>query len=74
MFDMIDYLQAKNWNKKSDNLYAKSFFTIRFIQHKNLIIIMNNDQRVKYNHIATCKTPSNLNEADVIFKLCFLNK
>lgn len=72
VFDFKEFLTQNGWQKKSDNFYVRGFKTIKFVSNNKIMIALNKDKKVKYDHIVTCKVPSNYDEADILTTLTYL--
>ena len=72
LFDFKQFLIDYGWSKKSDNFYYRGYKTIKFINSSKIMIALNNDKKVKYNHIVTCRVPLDLNEATTLTALTYL--
>ena len=54
------------------DFYYRGYKTIKFINSSKIMIALNNDKKVKYNHIVTCRVPLDLNEATTLTALTYL--
>jgi hypothetical protein len=72
VFDFKEFLLKNDWQKKSDNFYVRGFKTIKFVSNNKIMIALNKDKKVKYNHIVTCVVPVDLNEAEILTSLTYL--
>lgn len=72
VFDFKEFLTQNGWQKKSANFYVRGFKTIKFVSNNSIMIALNKDKKVKYDHIVTCKVPSDYNEAEILTKLTYL--
>lgn len=71
-FDFKEFLIENGWQKKSENFFVRGFKTIKFVSNNKIMIALNKDKKVKYDHIVTCKTPSSHTEADILTTLTYL--
>jgi hypothetical protein len=72
IFDFKLFLTENGWQKKSDNFYFRGFKTIKFVSNSSIMIALNKDKKVKYDHIVTCKVPRSYEEADILTTLTYL--
>jgi hypothetical protein len=72
VFDFKEFLLKNGWQKKSDNFYIRGFKTIKFVSNNKIMIALNKDKKVKYNHIVTCLVPVDFNEAEILTTLTYL--
>ena len=72
VFDFKEFLLKNGWQKKSDNFYVRGFKTIKFVSNNKIMIALNKNKKVKYNHIVTCVVPVDLNEAEILTSLTYL--
>jgi len=70
-FSLEQYLVTTGW-KLNNSIWKKSNKSLSVLNN-GLMIALNNKQGIKHKHIVTCELPSNLIEAEIIFKKCRLN-
>ena len=63
-FNFKTFLIENGWYYQDDTILTKGTFQISL--KNNFFILFNNNQQVKYNHIATCKTPVSTSDAECI--------
>lgn len=71
-FNFKDFLTENGWQKKSDNFYVRGYKTIKFVNGGKIMIALNKDKKVKYDHIVTCRTPDTFIESDILTSLTYL--
>jgi hypothetical protein len=64
MFDFKTFLIENGWYYQDDTILTKGNFQISL--KNNFFILFNNNKQVKYKHIATCKKPVSLTDAECI--------
>jgi hypothetical protein len=72
--DFIEYLIQHGFNNSGKGLFAKGYVTIKFISGGRRIVILNNDVRIKHEHIVTCLVPLDVGQADTIFSMCQIER
>lgn len=72
LFDFKQFLMDNGWKKVGDNYFVRGYKSIKFVSNSSIMIALNRDKKVKYNHIVTCKVPNDFNEADVLTNLTYL--
>lgn len=65
-FNFKIFLVETGWYYQDDTILIKGNFQISL--KNNFFILFNNNKQVKYNHIATCKTPASTSDA-----ICIIN-
>lgn len=61
MFNFKIFLIENGWCCQDNIILTKGTFQISL--KNDFFILFNNNQQVKYNHIATCKTPISTSDA-----------
>lgn len=72
VFDFKEFLIQRGWTQKNDTLFIRGFKSIKFVQNNSIMIALNNDKKVKYSHVVTCKVPVDFNQAEVLTELTYL--
>lgn len=71
-FNFRDYLISNGWEKKGANYFIKGYKSIKFVSNNSIMIALNNNKKVKYKHIVTCKVPDDFDKAETLTELTYL--
>ena len=74
-FSFFNYLDERNYKKHDKNKYSKGYIIITLIGRQgNYISMIDTNPDHKLSKLGLCKTPTNIIESDILFKLFELEK